>query len=518
MTVQKYLLGVDIGSSNIKVIVFSLTGEVIGSSSEELIELYPADGHVEQEPELVWSKFCSAVKAAVKNSGLTSESIAGMGIDSNRCGFLLLDKNYKPLTNIMTWRDTRSMQQVKEFDQCYPDVDVYHITGEEGLPQHTLFKIMWCKEKWPEIWEKGKHILLSHKDYILLKIFGRPITSKSIAQSTGLFDINTLEYSSTILDKIQITENMLPQLYDSNAVVGELSAAMAEKLGLHAGLPIICGLCDATASQVGSGSVRKGLFTVSIGTCGAVRTFSPLPKYDDSKFNQIRVFSPYGYVPTCTISDAGSVLRWFRDNFSGAERQEAEEKGIDVYRLLDDRADEISSGSEGLLTLPNFTGASYALKNENVFGAFIGIRNYHTHAHFVRAIMEGVTMSLKSVIESFRKSGYEVSGVTLGGGGAKSKLWIQIIADVMNLPVHVPACEESSCLGSAIMAALGLGLFENLEEAVGSMVKIDWICYPIKKNVKDYEALYDLFCELNMTLTDYYGIHSKLSSPLIRSI
>lgn len=508
---QKYVMGIDVGSSNIKAIIFSLSGQIVSCSSKEIAEIYPADRQIEQDPEEIWSQFCAAVREAAEKSGIDPRNIAGIGLDSNRCGLLLLDEGYRPLTNIMTWRDTRSEDYVHKFTADNPETDLYRITGEEGRPQHTLFKILWCQREISGTWRKSRYIMLSPKDYIFYKLFGRRISSKSMAQSTGLFDINTLEYSKAILDKIHVDGSMLPVLFDSNHIVGILNADVSELLGLAENTPVICGLCDATASQIGSGSVNEGEFTISIGTSGAIRTFSSFPCYADNKFSQVRLASPYGYVPTCTITDAGSVLKWYRNNLFRQDPLQEEMSETDFYKIMDTAAAKIKAGSEGLLLLPNFTGASYAFKDVNIFGIFAGIRNYHTQAHFIRAILEGVGMSLRNVFDSFKEGGYSVTRVCLGGGGSKSGLWSQIISDILNIEINTLECEEVSCLGSAIVTALGLGLCGSLDEAVSRMVKVKSSFSPNRDNIKTYDNVYTLYLKLHESLQPYYRLHSELT-------
>ena len=509
---EKYILGVDIGSSNVKAVLFALDGTVISVGAEEVTELFPAENCIEQDAEEIWAQFQKAVRTAVHSSGVSPEQIVGLGLDSNRCGCLLLDGEGRPLIHNMTWRDTRSNDQVSAFCAQHPEIDAYHITGEESLPQHTLFKLLWIQEHQPEIWEKAAYICLSPKDYVILKMLGVRRTSRSIAQSTGLFDINRLEYSQPILQAAHIDPAMLPELLDSNQIAGRLKGEMAAALGLAPETPVICGLCDATASQVGSGSVGEGKFTISIGTCGAVRTFTPEPRYEENKATQVRVFSPYGYVPTCTISDAGGILKWFRNQFCAEEVMQARQTDVDAYQILDREAEQIPPGSDGLLLLSSFTGASYAFKDKDVFGAFVGIRNHHTRAHFARAIMEGVSMTLRVVLERFLEADFEVSQIRLGGGGARSELWIQILADVLKVPIYVPDCEESGCLGSAIMAALGLGLFQDLDEAVDKMVRIQRVVHPDPDKSRVYDNMYRLYTTLYHTLSDagYFRMHGEL--------
>lgn len=508
----RYIIGVDIGSSNIKAVVFSLDGSMISKGSREIEEYYPEEYRIEQDAEEIWLRFTEAVQEAVRNSNVPPQKIIGIGLDSNRCGCLLLDKDGKPLNYNITWRDTRAAKQVEQFRQEHPEIDFYHITGEDGLPQHTVFKLMWMMREMPEVWAKTGHICLSPKDYVIIRLLDICRTSKSIAQSSGLFDINTLNYSQPILRAVGIDENMLPDLFDSDEIIGRVDKKRAQLLGLSEGTPVICGLCDATASQVGSGSVKNGLFTVSIGTCGAVRTFSPVPIYDACKATQIRVFTPYGYVPSCTVNDAGGVLKWFRNQFGALEQDEADRKQIDVYKVIDEESARIAPGCDGLLLLSNFTGSSFADKDENVFGAFVGIRNYHTRAHFMRAIMEGVAMSLRSVIAKFRNSGFEITRLSLGGGGARSDVWMQILADVLAAPIEIPECEEAGCLGSAIMVALGLKVCGGLDEAVAKMVRFNRVFTPNQDLVPVYDNMYKLYSALYGNLHDsgYFRLYGSL--------
>lgn len=510
---SKYILGVDIGSSNVKAALFSLDGTAVSIEAEEIPELFPSENCIEQDADEIWKQFVKAVRKTVLHSQISPRQIMGIGLDSNRCGCLLLDDRNVPLTRNMTWRDTRATEQVAAFTRTHPEIDVYRITGEDSLPQHTLFKLLWVQEHHPEIWSKTAHICLSPKDYVIWKLLGVHKSSRSIAQSTGLFDINKLEYSVPILQAAGVSSAMLPQLFDSNETIGRLNAGTGEILGLAEGTPIICGLCDATASQVGSGSVNSGMFTISIGTCGAVRTFTPEPKYEENKATQVRVFSPYGYVPTCTISDAGGILKWFRNQFCAEEQDQAQQLGLDVYQIIDQEAEQVPAGAEGLLLLSSFTGASYAFKDKDVFGAFVGIRNHHTRAHFARAIMEGVAMTLRVVLERFIQAGFQVSQIRLGGGGARSDLWIQILADVLKQPIYIPMCEESGCLGSAIMAALGLGVYSSLEEAVANMVKIQRVVLPNEEKGPLYDNMYQMYTSLYETLSSsgYFQMHGALT-------
>ncbi|MDR1519852.1 MAG: hypothetical protein LBU23_06885 [Planctomycetota bacterium] len=508
------VLAVDIGSSNIKAMVFSSRGDMVGSASEEVGEMYTGPARAEHSPEQLWEKFRLAVGAAVRDSGVAPGEIAAICLDSNRSGFILLDKDRLPLTNNMSWRDGRSVRQVKRFKEANRDIDTYRISGEDGLPQHTLYKILWLKEEHPDIWRQGRYICLSPKDYVLLRMLNRRITSTSIAQSSGLFDINSLRYSEAILDRAGIDADMLPELSDTDSRIGELDRGMAAKLGLAEGTPVICGLCDATASQVGTGSTRPGDFAVSIGTCGAVRTFIAAPRFEADRSTQVRVVSPFGYVASCTISDAGGVLKWFRDRFCGRERDLAREEGVDAYAVIDREAAKIPPGSDGLLLLPCFTGASYAFKDPNVFGAFVGIRNAHALPHFGRAIMEGVAMSLRVVLDKFRANGFAVSRITLGGGGARSALWTRILADVLDLPLAIPACGESSCLGAAVIAALGLGWFGGFDEAVRAMCKIRATIEPARANAEVYRRHFELFSRLYRVFEEagYFAAHGEITA------
>lgn len=509
----EHVLAVDIGSSNIKAMIFSSSGAIVGSASEEVPVLFPGPAQVENPPQQIWEKFCLAVREAVRAGGLSPASVAAICLDSNRSGFILLDGDFAPLINNMSWRDGRSTRQTSRFKETHRDIDTYRITGEDGLPQHTIYKILWLREERPDIWRRGRYICISPKDYVLLKLLGRRITSRSIAQSSGLFDITALRYSRTILDSAGIDEEMLPELSDSNSRIGELSREKAEQLGLAEGTPVFCGLCDATASQIGSGSIHPGDFTISIGTCGAMRTFLPAPRFEDDRSTQVRVLSPYGYVSTCTVSDAGGILQWFRDQFCGLEAAQARESGVDVYRILDRKAAGVPPGSDGLLLLPCFAGSSYAFKDHDGFGAFAGIRYSHTPAHFSRAIMEGVSMSLRIMLDKFRANGFPVSRITLGGGGARSELWSQILADILDMPIAIPACGESSCLGTAIIAALGLGWFDSFDDTVKAMAKTGRTIVPSGNSAAVYDRHFQLFGQLYSVFekAGYFRTHGKIT-------
>ncbi|MEA4912319.1 MAG: FGGY family carbohydrate kinase [Oscillospiraceae bacterium] len=507
---EPLLMGVDIGTTNIKALAVTLRGDTAALASEAIDTAYPAKDRIEQDPEQIWEKYCAAVRRAADSAG--AERIAGLCTDSNRCGLILADEEYRPLTRNMTWQDFRCTSQVERFAARHPEIDVYRITGEDALPQHTAFKILWCKEEIPELWEKCRHIFFSPADYISFKLLGRHIASKSIAQSTGLLDINTLCYSETMLRAVGVSREMLPELCDSTQIIGKLGEDRAAALGLCPGLPVVGGVCDATASQIGSGAVEEGLFTVSIGTCSAVRTYCREPIYAQDKFSQIRVIAPFGYVPSCTVTDAGSVLKWFQSNFCADLLRSAAETGADVYEYIDREAEKVAPGAEGLILLPYFTGASYAVKDATTFGVFAGIRNYHTRAHFARSIMEGVAFSLRAVLDSFRENGFAIQKARFVGGGTKSKLWSQILADVLGVEAQIPNCGEAAALGSAVIASVGLKYNETLSEAVEKMVSFSAGYVPQPQTKRIYDNTYTLYRELFAQMKGFYKRHAELTA------
>jgi gluconokinase len=513
---NNHVMGVDIGTTNIKAMIFSSDGKIVGKHSEEVTEYFPVEGFCEQDVNEVWEVFSKCIRKAINNSRLNPEQISGIAFDSNRCGCILLDEYKNPLTRSISFRDNRSVEQVKRWTKENESIDLYKIAGEEGLPQHTLFKLIWLKENEPQLWSQAKYICFSAKDYVFIKLFGLNITSMSIAQSSGLLNINNLDYSQEIIDSIGVCRNMLPKLANSTDLLGKLNSQMAKKLGLAVGTPVYCGLCDATASQLGSGSISEGMFTVSIGTCAAVRTFVKKPRYEADRSTQVRVMSPFGYVPSCTITDAGGILKWYRTAFCNEESKLAAERSINEYEIICKLAEDAPPGSNGLFLMPSFTGASYVFKNPDVFGAFIGIRNYHTKAHFTRAVLEGVSFSIKIAFDRFRKNNFLIHQINMVGGGSKSPLWCQITADILGVRIVVPKCKESGCLGSAIIAALGIGMFSNINEAVESMVVSEETYEPNTSTHELYNKSYNYFEALyeSMENSGVFNKHRTLMESL----
>ncbi len=506
----KLFLGVDIGTTNVKALLVTPEGRIEASAGEELTTLYPEKDRIEQDPEMIWKQFRKAVRKVLSVQGIRPADVVGLSVDSNRCGMILADGEFRPLTNNMTWQDCRSTEQVRQFTAANPEIDVYRIAGEDALPQYSLYKMLWVREELPSIWEKARHVFFSPADYVLYRLLGRHVTCCGIAQSTHVYDINRQCYSETILSAAGIDRSMLPEVHAAVDMIGTLGAVSANELGLPEGVPVIAGMCDATASQMGSGSMKAGMFTISIGTCSAIRTFSEKPRYADDAFSQIRLCAPYGYVPTCTVNDSGSVLKWFRNEFCKDLMERAKEENRDVYDLITEEAAASVPGSRGILLLPHFSGSSYDFKDAEMFGAFVGIRSFHKRGDFARAILEGIAFSLRRVLEMFRRGGYEVDRTVLCGGGSNSPLWSQIIADVLGIRVMIPASGEAAALGSAMIVGIAEGLFRDPEDAADRMLSFRAVYDPKPENMDAYARSYALYQALSGVLCSYYGTHAEM--------
>lgn len=501
---MRYVIGVDCGTSGTKTVLFDENGGVIASQTIEYPMYQPKNGYAEQNPAHWADAMINTVKAVVAKSGVNKNDVKGIGISGQMHGLVMLDKDNNVLRNAIIWCDQRTAAEVCEMNEKLGEKKLIEITANPALTGWTAAKILWVKNNEPEIFEKCRHILLP-KDYLRFILTGEYATEVSDASGMQLLDVPHRCWSKEVCDALGIDMALLPKVYESCEVTGTLKKDVAEALGLCEGTIVVGGAGDNAAAAVGTGVVEDGKAFTTIGTSGVVFAHTSSISID-----------PKGRVHTCCAAvpnswhvmgvtqGAGLSLKWFRDNFCNAEKETAKLMGVDEYYLMDKEAETIPVGADRLLYLPYLMGERTPHLDPDARGVFFGLSAMHTKKHMLRAVMEGVSYSLRDCVEVFREMNISVSDMMACGGGGSSPLWRSMLADLYNCPVKTVASKEGPALGVALLAAVGAGIYSNVPEACKAVVKADKIQQPIAVNVPEYEKFYRLYTEIYPAIKAQY--------------
>lgn len=508
---MSYLIGIDLGTSGVKTVLFDESGKPVASSTVEYPLYQPNLGWAEQDPEDWWKGTCESINNVMLKSGVNKQDVKGVGLSGQMHGAVLLDKNDKVLRKAIIWCDQRSAAECDQITQLVGKERLIEITANPALTGFTASKVMWVKNNEPQIFEKIAKILLP-KDYIRLRLTGEYATEVSDASGMQFMNIAQRKWSSEVLGKLEISESMLGKMYESQEVTGKVTASAAAITGLNEGTIVVGGAGDQAAGAVGNGIVKPGVVSSTIGTSGVV--FAYTDKLTIDPLGRVHTFChavPNTYHIMGVTQGAGLSLKWFRDNFCMEELMTAELSNIDVYKLLDAEAENITPCSDGLVYLPYLMGERTPHLDPDARGVFFGLTAKHTKPHFVRSIMEGVTYSLRDCLEIIRGMGVEVSEVRASGGGGKSKIWRQMQADVFGTNINRIFSDEGPALGVAILAGVGAGIYDSVPQACSNVIKVKDSLPPISENIKKYDDFYKLYVQLYKSLK---GDFKQLSSIL----
>ncbi len=417
---------------------------------------------------------------------MTGESIAAVGLTGQMHGLVLLDKNGRVLRPAILWNDQRTAEQCDEIRARIGKERLIQITGNDALTGFTAPKILWVQQKEPKIYDQIAHILLP-KDYVRLKLTGEYAIDKAGGAGTILFDLKKRDWSPEVLAALDINPNWLPPTFEGTAVTGTVNAAAAEATGLKVGIPVFGGGGDQAANAVGTGAVVEGIVALSLGTSGVVFASSDRPFVEpDGRLHAFCHAVPDKWHMMGVMLSAAGSLRWFRDALA---------PGMDFDELAGE-AEVVPPGSDGLFFLPYLTGERTPHPDPLARGAFVGLTVRHTRRHMTRSVLEGVAYGLRDSFELMKNAGIsQINQVRISGGGAKSPLWRQILADVFQAEFVTVNTAEGAAYGAALLAAAGTGTFASVEEACQKTIKITGTTTPSPKSVV-YQELYPLYAGL----------------------
>jgi xylulokinase len=495
-------LGIDASTTATKALLMNADGKVLGVASTEYTYETPQPLWAEQHPDLWWQATVAGIRQVLAQTQVDPADVQGVGLTGQMHGLVLLDAAGEVLRPAILWNDQRTGAQCDEIRRRLGKARLIQLTGNDALTGFTAPKILWVREQEPEVYAQAAHVLLP-KDYVRYRLTGGFATDKAGAAGTLLLDVKARDWSPEVLDALDIPSEWLPKTHEGPEVTGHISVEAAEATGLKAGTPVVGGGGDQSAQAVGVGAVEPGIVALTLGTSGVVfaSTGEPFVEPEGRLHAFCHAVPGRWHLMGVMLSAAGS-LRWYRDTLA---------LGVDFDALLAPATD-VPPGSEGLLFLPYLTGERTPHPDPLARGAFVGLTVRHTQAHLTRAVLEGVAFGLRDSFELIKSVGLaEIRQVRVSGGGARSALWRQILADVLNVELVTVNTTEGAAYGAALLAATGAGVYPDVESACATVIRLTGSTMPGAASVV-YQELYPVYRELYPALRPSFNAVAHIAS------
>ncbi|OME74111.1 xylulokinase [Paenibacillus sp. FSL A5-0031] len=481
------ILGIDIGTSSVKSMVIDLSGHILGIAQQEYAINIPTEGYAEQDPETWWEIVCSTCSNAIRQSSKNGSEIKAVGLSGQMHGLVAIDASANIVRPAIIWCDQRTISQKEKVETLFSKEELGELIQNPVATGFQLLSLLWMQEHDQENYKKIYKVL-TPKDYIRYRLTGEIGSEMSDASGTAAFSVAGKQWSFELLERVGIDPDLFPAVRYSWEVSGAVTQEAASQSLLCAGIPVVFGGADQPMQAVGNGIINPGVVSCTLGTGGQLLAPILQPTYDP----KLRVHTYVHSVPDrwyllgATMS-AGLSLKWLAHNILKTQD----------FNILDESASQIHAGSEGLLFLPYLIGDRTPHMDPNAKGMFFGLQLNHRSDHMVRAVLEGVAYSQRDGLEIFKSLNVQIDRVIVSGGGARSPLWKQILADVFGQEVYTSSMTEHACVGAAITAAVGVGLYTSFEEACSGIIKMkEEPVVPNAANQNLYDNQYGLYKEL----------------------
>jgi xylulokinase len=495
---MRCVLAHDVGTTGDKATLYDEEGALVRSAFIPYETLCPRAGWLEQNPQDWWRALCQATQDLIRASQVSPAEIAVVSFSGQMMGAVAVDAAANPTRNAIIWADRRAVKEVAAVAERVDPRRVYELTGHRLSPSYSAAKIAWIKQCEPQTYAATR-AFLNAKDFLAARLTGAFVTDRSDASGTNLYDLEGETWSGQLVDAFGIDPEKLPAIYDSTAAVGEILAEAAADTGLRPGTPVVIGGGDGSCAGVGAGVIREGLAYNYIGSSSWIALATPRPILDP----EMRTFTwahvvPGMFSPCGTMQAAGGSYQFARDLLVESEKAVAENLGTSAYELMNQELVQSPPGARGLLFLPYLLGERSPRWNPDARAAFIGLTNRHRRPDLLRAVLEGVTLNLRIILEAFRRQGAAIESLRVIGGGARSAAWNQIMADVFGIPVNrLSLIEEATSMGAAAAGGVGVGIWKDFSK-VDEMVQVANEAKPRA----ELRALYD---ELSGIFEDAYA-------------
>ncbi len=500
---ENYLIGLDYGTGGAKATIIDTHGKELAYAFEEYPILTPHPGWSEHDPLNYWQAACRMIRKILKDSGVSPENVKGIAVSSALPSLVMVDRNANPVHNAYNLMDKRAVKQVQWLKDNIGEKKIFEISKNRLDDHPVITNLMWEKENRPE--DYGRiYKALSIDGYINLKLTGKYTAHYSGAAFYGVaFDLLKKDFNQDILDKIGIDRDLFPELYRCEDVIGYVTKKAARETGLAENTPVAAGQVDCNAGWIGAGMIEEGQIQMNLGTCGNFGILTTDTHFPDTMIN-FNYTSGSGdtYIIVPTTTTGGQLIRYMRDNFYMREKAEEETTGTDTYDLINREAEKVPPGSEGLIVLPFLMGERTPIWDVYARGVVFGLSLHHTRGHVVRAMMESVAYALYDSFRILKESGKKIEPpIILNEGGARSRLWREIITDVFNVPTAMVKRRTGAPFGDAILAGVATGIFRDFSVAA------EWAEYvehmePNPENHKNYMEYFNLYKKIYMHLKD----------------
>ena len=494
------LLGLDIGITGCKAVAFSPEGDMLAQAYREYRLYQPQPGWMELDPAEVWAAVAGVIRQVT--AAVAADPVRALSVSTHGESVVPVDAQGRPIYGFITAIDTRAGEQARWWGERLGKERIFHITGMPLHPMYTVNKLMWLRQNDPHVF-RAAHRFLCMQDFVFHQLGLPPTMDRTLATRTMAFDVSRLAWSEEILELAQLDVARMSQVLPSGTVIGEIPAAVIEELGLAPGAVGVTGGHDQPSGALGCGAIAEGVAMDSTGTVECVAVASPRLVLNEALMQSNLPIAPHTapgmYLVLGYSSTGGALLRWYRDNFAGAERQEAERTGQDVYDLILQQA---TAGPSPVLILPHFVGAGTPSMDADSKGAILGLDLSTSRGQIIKAMLDSVSYEVKLSLDAMEAAGIAVRELRAFGGGAKSPLWLQTKADIYGKPVRAVAVSEAPCLGVAILAGVATGVFSSMEEALAQMVRIGRTYEPDLALHERYMESFQLFAQVYPTLAE----------------
>ncbi|MBS4223792.1 gluconokinase [Lederbergia citrea] len=496
-----YMLGIDIGTTSTKAVLFTEKGDVIQLENVGYPLYTPDMMAAEQDPEEIFQAVLQAVSNITKKH--TDKELSFISFSSAMHSVIAMDENDDPLTACITWADNRSEAWAQKIKKELNGHEVYKRTGTPIHPMSPLSKIAWIVNDRPEIATKAKKYI-GIKEYIFKKFFNQYVVDHSLASCMGMMNLKKLDWDEEALRIAGITRDQLSKLVPTTKIFTNCDPVLANQIGIDPQTPFVIGASDGVLSNLGVNAIRKGEIAVTIGTSGAIRTIIDEPQTDKKGRIFCYALTEKHWVIGGPVNNGGMVLRWIRDEIASSEVETAKRLGIDPYEVLTKIAERVRPGADGLLFHPYLAGERAPLWNPDVRGSFFGLTLSHKKEHMIRAALEGVIFNLYTVFLALTECmDGPVTRIQATGGFARSDVWRQMMSDIFESEVVVPESYESSCLGACILGLYATGKIDSFD-IVSDMIGNTYRHAPKEEAVKEYRQLLPIFINLSRVLENEY--------------
>ena len=500
---MSHLLGIDIGTSGTKTLLVDAHGRILASVTVEYPSYAPKPAWSEQVPEDWWKASVASIRRACAAARVKPAEVTGIGLSGQMHGSVLLDKSGKVLRRAILWNDQRTGAECEDITQAAGGrAKLIELVSNPALTGFTAPKILWVRKHEPHVYERTAKVLLP-KDYVRYRLTGEFATEVSDASGTLLLDVKRRAWSKELLAALQIDESVLPAVYESPEVSGRLTAEAARATGLSVGVPVVGGGGDQAAGAVGNGIVRRGVISATLGTSGVVFAHADTVQTDPQ--GRVHTFChavPGKWHVMGVVLAAGGSLQWFRNVLCQDLVAAAKKKKVDPYELITAAAAKVPPGSHGLYFLPYLTGERTPHADPHARAAWVGLSNMHARAEMARAVMEGATYAMRDCLEIIQGMGVPISEIRVSGGGARSKFWRRLQAEVYKQSVWTVSSGEGPAFGVALLAGVGTGVWSSVPEACDATIRKVTETRPDKKNITLYDTLYPEYGQLYRSLKD----------------